>query len=81
MFWNLSGIIVASLFVIGVEVPYLRRKGYKKELLVFSMLLAAGILLSVLEVIKIPLPNPLDMITAVYQPISDFVYALLGASK
>ncbi|MDQ0874143.1 hypothetical protein QFZ77_002802 [Paenibacillus sp. V4I3] len=76
MLTNLLIIIGAS--IIGfLEAPALRRKKLFLESWVFFALLLAGTLLSILSNLRVNLPNPLDLITFVYKPVSDFVFGIL----
>lgn len=77
--WIIIGIFFATLGIIAMDVPYLLRQGLTKELWAFSILLAAGVALSVLQfVTHTILPNPLDAIITVYKPVSRLVFGLLS---
>jgi hypothetical protein len=76
----LTGIIAAiivSVLVILYEVPRLSKKKLWKELWVFSVLLAIAVMLNVAESLHIPIPNPLDLITIIYKPMSKIFFTLL----
>lgn len=68
------GIVVFALFVMLIEVPTLVKKGYKKELWSFFLLLFLGTGLSILHVLKVNLPSPHDWISFIYKPLSDVIY-------
>ncbi|GHI01096.1 hypothetical protein [Neobacillus kokaensis] len=71
------GIVVTALMMAVIEVPYLLRKRLKRELWAFSALLAFGTSLSILHVLKVPLPSPHEWIAFLYKPLSDVIYRTL----
>jgi hypothetical protein len=75
--WGVAGIVVTGSVIAYIEVPYLVRKKLFRELLLFSALLSFGVTVSILEALRIQLPNPLDWITAIYKPISDTLFGML----
>lgn len=75
--WAMAGIFMSGFFIAVIEAPYLIRKKMKKELYIFFLLLLIGIGLSVIQALRIKLPNPLDWITAMYKPISEIVFGML----
>lgn len=75
--WAIVGIIIVHALIIWMEVPTLLRNNERKELVGFSILLFIGFVLSILESTTIELPNPLDFVTFIYKPVSDFVNGLL----
>ncbi|WAA09069.1 hypothetical protein [Fervidibacillus albus] len=75
--WTIIGIIIVHVIIIWIEVPPLLRNSERKELIGFSILLFIGFVLSILESTTIELPNPLDLVTFIYKPVSDFVYGFL----
>ncbi|RBW67331.1 hypothetical protein [Bacillus taeanensis] len=75
--WPIIGILAAGIMISAIEIPPLLKQKQKKELITFSILLLFAISLSIAESLRLPIPNPLDWITTIYQPISDFTYSLL----
>lgn len=71
--WTIMMILLVSLLIARVEVPFLRRNAMKKELWVFLILLLAGTSLGVAEAVEADIPNPLDWISFVYKPFSDMI--------
>lgn len=67
------GIIIVVAIIVAIEAPALWKKRWIKELWVFSVLMLVGTSLSLAQALRAPIPNPLDWITAVYKPISDFL--------
>jgi hypothetical protein len=74
---GILGILVVAGVIALVEVPSLLKKGLKKELWVFGILLLLGTGLSIAQGLQMNIPNPLDGIAAVYKPMSDFLFGLL----
>jgi len=67
------GILLFAAIIVWIEVPPLLKKGYKKELIVFSILLAIGVGLGIALGFGKNIPNPLDLLTFVFKPINDFI--------
>lgn len=67
-------LIPAFLLIIAIEVPGMVTKGQKGELRLFWALLALGVLLTLVVLQEWPVPNPTEVVTAVFRPIT----ALLG---
>ncbi|WP_205665300.1 hypothetical protein [Pseudalkalibacillus hwajinpoensis] len=72
----LIGIIILAFSI--VEIPKLRKNKKKKELWTYSILLLIGYPLLVAQIMNVPIPNPLDLITFVYHPMSQFLFAVLS---
>ncbi|MGM0879102.1 MAG: hypothetical protein ACQEWV_31805 [Bacillota bacterium] len=70
------GILLVAVVIALMEVPSLLKKGLKKELWVFGILLFFGVGLSIAQGLKIDIPNPLDWINVVYKPFSEFILGL-----
>ncbi|MEK4229328.1 hypothetical protein [Solibacillus sp. FSL H8-0538] len=71
------GILLIAAAILWIEVPPLLEKKYKKELLVFSILLAIGVGLSITLGFKKPIPNPFDLLTFIFKPLDDVITLLL----
>ena len=71
------GILLIAAAILWVEVPPLLEKKYKKELLVFSILLAIGVGISIPQGFGKPIPNPMDLLTFVFKPLNDVIDLLL----
>ncbi|MEK5237407.1 hypothetical protein NST99_17105 [Paenibacillus sp. FSL L8-0470] len=67
------GIMLSAAAIIFLEVPYMLRKRLKKELWVFSILLLLGVGISSAKALQWDIPTPLDWITIVYKPFTDFL--------
>ncbi|MNO12334.1 hypothetical protein D3C76_19410 [compost metagenome] len=70
---GILGIMLSAAAIIFLEVPYMLRKRLKKELWVFSVLLLLGVGISSAKALQWAIPTPLDWITAVYKPFTDFL--------
>ena len=68
---NSVGILLVAAVILFIEVPSLLEKKYKKELIVFSILLTVGVGLGVAYSIGIKIPNPVDFLTFIYKPLHD----------
>lgn len=74
--WVVLGIIVVTIGIIIFEVPPLVQKGFKKELVVFSILLAIGAVLSILKALEVKIINPFDILTTIYKPFANLILAI-----
>ncbi|MMZ61024.1 hypothetical protein D1872_231510 [compost metagenome] len=70
---NVLGIILIAAAISLVEVPYMWKKRLKKELWVFFFLLFFAVGIGCVKALNWLIPTPLDWITAVYRPFSDFL--------
>lgn len=62
-------VILISLIIAYIMIPPLLKKGEKKTLFAFSILLFIGAILNIANSLKINLPSPLDFITFIFTPI------------
>ncbi|MDD9267426.1 hypothetical protein ACFPES_10365 [Paenibacillus sp. GCM10023248] len=77
MMWTIAAILAASTLIGVVEIPALRKKRQRKEFMVFCSLLLLGSLLGIAQSLRVKLPNPLDLISLVFHPVSKVLYGLL----
>ncbi|WP_246040348.1 hypothetical protein [Ectobacillus funiculus] len=56
-----------------IKIPSLLKKNHKKDLWVFSSLLLLGVVLNIWEQMGRSIPNPLEGITAIFQPYSEVI--------
>ena len=66
-------ILLATIGIILFEVPSLLRKGLKKELAVFSILLIIGVMYSTFYALDVELANPWDIIAQILKPLTDLL--------
>lgn len=71
------GILLIAAAILWIEVPPLLEKKYKKEFLVFSILLAIGVGLGITLALEKTIPNPLDLLTIIFKPLDDVISNLL----
>ncbi|WP_135556345.1 hypothetical protein [Paenibacillus cymbidii] len=77
MGWSVAG-VVAGVTLLGlIDVPYLRKMRSRKETWVYIVLMLSALTLNVLWILDVPLPNPVEYITAIYKPLSNWLYGLL----
>lgn len=76
--WPVVGIIVTAAAIAYAEAPRLARNGMYKELAIFAALLAFGLAVSVMNALRVPLPNPLDAIVFLFKPIGKFLFGMLS---
>ncbi|MDW8802542.1 hypothetical protein P8V03_15450 [Clostridium sp. A1-XYC3] len=66
-------ILLLTVVIILIEVPALIKKGLKKELKVFFVLLFISMSLSIAKGLNMNIPNPFDLLTIIYNPIIKIV--------
>ena len=71
------GILLIAATILWIEVPPLLEKKYKKELLVFAILLAIAVGISITLGFGKSIPTPLDLLTFVFKPLNDVIALLL----
>ncbi|WCN38281.1 hypothetical protein [Aneurinibacillus uraniidurans] len=76
--WGIVLVIVLIAVVKAlIEVPALVRKKQKKELWVFFLFLILGTGLSIAQFSHMRIPNPLDLLTSMYKPLSNVIRNVL----
>ncbi|NOV00762.1 hypothetical protein [Paenibacillus planticolens] len=75
--WIIISIVIIVVLTGLLELPDLLNKQLAAEIWVFSSLLFIGALFCILHFERVALPNPLDWITYVYHPVSQFVFGIL----
>lgn len=71
------GILLIAATILWIEVPPLLEKKLKKELLVFAILLAIAVGMSITLGFGKSIPTPLDLLTFVFKPLNDVIALLL----
>ena len=71
------GILLIAATILWIEVPPLLEKKLKKELLVFAILLAIAVGMSITLGFGKSISNPLDLLTFVFKPLNDVIALLL----
>lgn len=67
------GVLLIAAVILWIEVPPLLEKKYKKELLVFSILLLIGVGLGIALGFGLPVPNPYDLLSYLFKPLNDLI--------
>ncbi|WP_254776886.1 hypothetical protein [Paenibacillus sp. yr247] len=67
-----------SVILAFLEVPSLLKKGWTKELAVFSVLLLAGTSLCIALSLQAKLPNPVNGIRYFFEPLGKWIMAKLS---
>ncbi|UVI28874.1 hypothetical protein [Paenibacillus spongiae] len=70
-------VILFSAFVLAVgvyEVPRLARKRFRREAVIVSFLLLAGLVLGIAALKLVKIPSPLGILQFIYQPISSWFF-------
>lgn len=70
-------ILLASVAIAYIVIPPLNKKGEKKTILVFSIILSIGAIINIAIGIKKNLPSPLDFITYIFTPLREFLLSLI----
>ena len=70
-------VLIFSVILCIIEIPKMYNSKLYKDLTVFLFILCCGIILTVLEGLNIKIPNPSDLVTVVYSPISKLMKDLL----
>ncbi|MBO7744791.1 hypothetical protein I8J29_11325 [Paenibacillus sp. MWE-103] len=67
--WTIAGLIAIAGICAALEWPLL--KGSRRDLWTFGLLLLAGLGVGVAEALHARLPNPLDFVAAVFEPMGE----------
>jgi hypothetical protein len=76
MIWSLI-IVLVSLWTLKVQISLLRAKKQHREIWFFILSLSISALLSIGVSLKLPLLNPLDVITFLFRPMGKMITTLL----
>jgi len=66
-------LLLIFLIIIWIEVPALVRKKMWRELIVFSILLLIGMMLSIPQALGIHVPSPDDLVAVIFKPFSEWL--------
>jgi multisubunit Na+/H+ antiporter MnhB subunit len=76
MAWIVTGIVVVIMLIASLEAPALWKASKFKELTLFLLLMCGAGVLSVLEALQFPLPNPLEWINTTFEPLNQVIYSV-----
>ncbi len=74
---NSIGVLLLAAVILWFEVPSLLDKKYKKELLVFSILLAIGVVLGIILGFGVTIPPPVELLKFLFTSLTDLIAPLL----
>ncbi|MFP3125519.1 hypothetical protein OH784_22800 [Ectobacillus funiculus] len=74
-------IFLLAVFIAMYELPSLLQQESRKDLAVFVIFLAAGMTLSILQVLRISIPNPIVVITFIFEPLAHVIDRVLGIRR
>ncbi len=71
-------IVVLSVLILGAalcvyEIPRMLKSKSYKDIWAFSILLALGVILTVLKCLNVELPNPSDWVAWMFSPLSEIL--------
>jgi predicted neutral ceramidase superfamily lipid hydrolase len=75
--WTIIAILLTSAAIAMLELPSLKKKRLYKEFVIVCCLILLGTILSIAQSMHMNLPNPLDLITFVFQPFSKLILGFL----
>jgi hypothetical protein len=76
--WSSLGILFIGVIISLFEIPPLVKKKWWREIIVYFLLLSAGLMLSILLCLNVPIPSPLDLIIKIYSPVTNFIDRILS---
>lgn len=71
------GILIITALIIYFEMPKLLKNGDRKTIWTFSILLFIGTTLNIGVALNINIPNPLDLIAAIFNPFAEMMKTVL----
>ena len=69
---TILAILLVTAFIAFVELPTLWRRGERREIWTFILLLLLGSAMNIMSALNIPIPNPVIWIQDIYQPLVDW---------
>lgn len=71
------GILIVAAIAILIDYPTRSRNGSKREATIFVILLALSTLIGVLLALHVKVPSPLNILAAIYRPITNLISSIL----
>ncbi|MFN7249347.1 MAG: hypothetical protein ACK4M9_00905 [Anaerobacillus sp.] len=68
--------IILIIFYSGFQTYYKSKE--KVPIIVFGLLMVCNVTLTILHVLEVSIPSPLEFITFIYKPFSHFLYSLFS---
>ncbi|MEH7180004.1 hypothetical protein [Neobacillus vireti] len=76
--WAIFGIILIGAIISLYEIPSLVKKKWRREMIVYFLLLSAGMTLAILLSKDVSIPTPLDLLTEIFSPITFYFDRILS---
>jgi hypothetical protein len=76
--WIISGILLIGTIISLIEVPPLVKKKWWREIIVYLILLSVGMTLAILISKDVTIPTPIDLLTKIYSPVTNFFEKILS---
>lgn len=70
---GVAGVLVAAIIILVKEVPYLKKKGLKREMWAFSFLLLFAVGIGIAISLHLHIPSPRDGLTYIYKPLGEML--------
>lgn len=77
MFLSIAGIVLVGALISYWEVSRLWKQKMKKEIGFYSTLMVFALGLAIAKEVHAKIPNPLDWLIVLYQPLSNWLFSLL----
>lgn len=71
--FGILGLAAIACIVALLEAPMLYRQGYTRDAALFFILLALAFIMSSVQSLGLPLPNPSDWIAWLFKPLTDLL--------
>jgi len=72
--WKVIFVLMITAAIIAIEWRSLMKRKHRGELWAFALLCMFGTGLGIAKALRLPIPNPLDWITVLYEPLSSLIY-------
>ena len=76
--WIISGILLIGAIISLFEIPPLVKKKWWREIIVYLILLSVGMTLAILISKNVTIPTPIDLLTKLYSPVTNFFEKILS---
>ena len=76
--WIISGILLIGAIISLFEISPLVKKKWWREIIVYSILLSVGMTLAILISNDVTIPTPIDLLTKIYSPVTNFMEKVLS---
>ena len=76
--WIISGILLIGAIISLFEIPPLVKKKWWREIIVYLILLSVGMTLAILISKNVTIPTPIDLLTKIYSPVTNFFEKILS---